>query len=104
MRVTRAVLVALAAAAGPAVAHDWYGELRDSKGDWCCNGQDCRRVEGCRIDGREGLAIAGACRPIDGSKVLPIPSPDGAAHACWIPDPRPARPPILRCILLPGSA
>ena len=43
--------------------------------------------------------------PIDPAKVLPLPSPDGKAHACfeynWL-DGKPL-PPTMRCIILPGS-
>lgn len=104
MRGLLGILGLAAALVGPAWAHDWYTDLRDGEGNRCCSVTDCLRAENCRIDGREGLSWAGACRPIDWSKVLPLPSPDGAAHVCWIPHPLPAQPPLVRCIVLPGSA
>ena len=92
--------------ASPAVTHDWYEELRSLSGERCCDARDCGRVGLClRADRHEGLLVGGVCHPIPWDKVLPVPSPDGAAHACWSKQDNysPIGPPF-RCVILPGSA
>ncbi len=94
--------LALAPAASPARAHDWYTGLRDSGGKSCCSHQDCRPVGLCVLpDRKEGLLIEGACRPIPRDKLLGVASPDGGAHACW--NHREGQPNLL-CVILPGEA
>jgi hypothetical protein len=54
--------------------------------------------------GTEGLVLApGTCSPIDWSKVLRLPSPDGQAHACTAISRAPPGV-AARCIVLPGEA
>lgn len=88
-----------------ASAHDWYEGLRSPAGGSCCNGQDCRPVAECiTADKREGIELKpGTCSPINYSKVLAMPSPDGKTHACTGPS---VHPPgvVARCIILGGSA
>ncbi len=97
----------------PAAAHDWFSELVNRYGHPCCTGEDCGRTALCRLaDGREGILVAGQCRPIPWDKVLDLPSPDGAAYVCagglkdrWrtLP-PEATLPPQIVCVILPGSA
>jgi hypothetical protein len=95
------VVLVLLASAAPAGAHDWYSDLRDSKGALCCNARDCHPVGQCvRPDRTEGLVIGGECRPIPWDKVLGVASPDGGAHACWG---RVRGRPNVRCVILPGE-
>src|SRR5262245_46735141 len=99
---TGLILLVLLAAAPPAWAHSWYTGLRNRSGVDCCGDWDCRPVGLCVLpDRKEGLVIQGICRPIPWDKVLPLPSPDGSAHACWEPF---GRPPPVRCVILPGEA
>jgi hypothetical protein len=93
--------------AGMAQAHDWYEGLRDRAGQSCCNGRDCRPVGLCVDQGQhEGLLIDGTCYPIPASKVLPLSSPDGSAHACYIevPSLHGRKVPFFHCVILPGSS
>ena len=99
--------VMLVAAAAPSLAraHDWYTELRSPSGVECCGGRDCRPVP-YRLNpdtGQEEIEAIEAWRPVERDKVLPFPSPDGGAHACW-DDPWGGRKPAFRCIVLPGMA
>jgi hypothetical protein len=103
-------LLALAcvAFAAPASSHGWYSELRSPQGERCCNDRDCRAVDH-RYNLQSGqleIEILQQWVPIDPAKVLPLPSPDGKAHACfaynWF-DGKPL-PPTMRCIILPGSS
>jgi hypothetical protein len=103
------VLLALASsvAANPAGAHGWYKSLRHKDGTACCDEGDCRPVDLCVCGGgRECLLVDGSCVPIPWERVLPLPAPDGRAHACWPKDPDVAGStrPILICVVLPGSA
>jgi hypothetical protein len=82
--VLAAMLVA-AAAPSLARAHDWYTGLRSPSGVECCGGRDCRPVP-FRLNpdtGQEEIEANEAWRPVERDKVLPVPSPDGKAHACW---------------------
>ena len=90
---------------GIATAHDWYGELKTPNGGSCCGNRDCKPVDFCVTDkGTEGLVLApGTCSPIDWSKVLRLPSPDGQAHACTAISRAPPGV-AARCIVLPGEA
>lgn len=97
-RVCLAALALLSTA--PAHAHDWYSGLKRPDGGSCCNGKDCSAVRMCVQDGHEGVEINGKCRPIEWSKVLPMPSPDGQAHACH----GPGEDPLVYCYILPGEA
>ena len=95
------LLLFAAASAAPAQAHGWYTGLRDGIGRSCCDDRDCRPVGLCVLpDRKEGLLIAGVCRPIPWDKVLGVVSPDGGAHACWQPV---GRRPNIRCVILPGE-
>lgn len=89
-----------AALSSDAFAHDFYSGLKRPDGGSCCNGKDCTPVQMCVRDGREGVEIEGACRPIEWSKVLPMLSPDGQAHACHSA----GADPIIYCLILPGAA
>ena len=88
----------------PVAAHSWYQNLYDPNGRPCCNEQDCRPVEACRVrDGTLGILIDGRCIAIPWQQVVNTPSPDNRAHACWVrillvPHP------IIRCVVLPGEA
>ncbi|MFO1068320.1 MAG: hypothetical protein U1E14_07325 [Geminicoccaceae bacterium] len=97
-----ALSAGLLAAPMPTEAHDWYMQLTDRNGRPCCNGKDCQPVASCVLPNeRDGLLIGDSCLPVPWDKVLDIPSPDGVAHACWIP---------LRggsevlCVILPDDA
>ena len=95
------LLLLTLAPAPPARAHDWYTGLRDTAGRSCCSDRDCRPVGLCVLpDGKEGLLIGSACRPIPWDKVLGVASPDGGAHACWYG--RGRRLTVL-CVILPGA-
>lgn len=96
------LLISLSVAHG----HDWYTDLRNNDGTACCNDRDCRPVDVCRLsDGREGIDVLGACRPIPWDLVLPVPSPDGQHHACWWVVNGPYGPePRFRCVILAGGA
>ena len=85
----------LIAAAAPSLggAHDWYTGLRSPTGIECCGERDSRPA---------GISDE-AWRPVEYDKVLPFPSPDGGAHACW-GDPWGGKKPAFRCIILPGTA
>lgn len=106
-----ALLIGLPVA--PAAAHDWFSDLVNRYGHPCCNGEDCGRTVLCRLlDDREGIVVAGQCRPIPWDKVLDLPSPDAAAYVCaggleerWrtLP-PEATLPPQIVCVILPGSA
>jgi hypothetical protein len=103
MRLPVLIMVLVAAAPWPAVAHDWYEGLRSPHGADCCGGRDCRPVP-YHLNpetGQEEIKANGAWWPIDYGKVLPFPSPDSSAHACWI---SPVGIPAFICIILPGMA
>lgn len=89
-----------------ASAHDWYSDLRNARGGSCCNGKDCREVAECITPKkREGLELKpGVCSPIDYSRVLPMPSPDGKSHACTGPSISEPGGVAARCIVLGASA
>lgn len=93
--------------AGAAGAHDWYEGLRDRAGHSCCGGRDCRPVGLC-VDPtqHEGLLIDDSCYPMPAGKVLPLPSPDGRAHACYSEGPSAFGRKVLffYCVILPGSS
>jgi hypothetical protein len=77
-----------------ASAHDWYTGLTSPTGERCCNGQS-RQLE---------LGIGGNWYPIESSKLLSVPSPDGQAHTCFERHWRERRmTPMFRCIILPGE-
>ena len=66
--------------------HDWHSDLSDKYGVSCRGGEDCKPTAMCRLpDGREGIVVLAACRPIPWDKVLGVPSPDGRAHVCAVP-------------------
>jgi len=94
-------------AAASADAHDWYEGLRHPGGMACCDSGDCRPVDFCVCAGqRECLLVDGSCVPVPWDRVLPLPAPDGRAHACWPNDsdvPGSTRP-VLICVILPGTA
>ena len=105
MRCLPVLIIVLVAAAAPlpAAAHDWYGGLRSPRGVDCCGGRDCRPVP-YRLNaetGREEIEANRAWWPVEYDKVLPFPSPDGSAHACWVSL---VGPPAFICIILPGMA
>src|SRR4051794_18172413 len=102
------VLIAgLAMAATPASAHDWYQGLKSPGGDRCCLGGDCPPVEERYnpLTHHTEVGIEGQWVPVDPAKLVNVPSPDGAAHACyeryWMLQ---KMTPIVRCIILPGDA
>ncbi len=107
MRPELALLAALAATIpAPAAAHDWYEGLRSPGGERCCTGRDCQRVdhrynpETRRLE----LGIEGVWVPVDPARLVAVPSPDGAAHACferhWMLK---KMTPVVRCFILPGE-
>lgn len=89
-----------------ASAHDWYAGLTSPTGERCCNGLDCEAVDQ-RYNGQSRqleLGIGGNWYPIESSKLLSVPSPDGQAHACFERHWRERRmTPVFRCIILPGE-
>ena len=90
----------LIAAAAPSLggAHDWYTGLRSPTGIECCGERDCRPVP-YRLNPdtrQEEIEANEAWRPVEYDKVLPFPSPDGGAHACW-GDPWGGKKPGIRC-------
>ncbi len=103
MRAPLAAFLCLSGLAAPASAHDWYGGLRNGRGELCCNALDCEPVAPCTTsEGREGLAFLGSCRAIPWERVLPMASPDGRAHVCaWRHPTIGAR---IVCVILPGDA
>jgi hypothetical protein len=98
---TLAALAYLAPAG--AEGHDWYSGLTDKYGVSCCGGQDCKPTAMCRLpNGREGIIVLDACRPIPWDKVLPISSPDGRAHVCAVPS-RNGGGALVMCVILGGG-
>jgi hypothetical protein len=103
MRLPTSIMLLAVAAVQSAAAHDWYSGLHSPKGVDCCGGQECRPVP-YRLNTeteREEIEANGAWWPVEYDKVLPLSSPDGSAHACWI---GPWGKPFFRCIILPGLA
>ena len=102
-----AAALCLVSWASTADAHDWYSNLVSPSGEPCCDGRDCRPVES-RYNPqsrRLELGIDGVWAPVDPGKVLPIPSADGNAHACFARLWRKGEmTPLFRCIILPGEA
>jgi hypothetical protein len=83
MRPMILMALALSVAISPAGAHGWYKSLRHKDGTACCGEGDCRPVDLCVCaDRRECLPVDGSCVPIPWERVLPLPAPDGRAHAC----------------------
>jgi hypothetical protein len=86
--------------ASPAEAHDWYKELiiPGSKQS-CCNDRDCHPVPDCSSLGdlHRGVVIEGRCIEVAPQNVLPMDSPDGAAHACFSG----TTPITIRCAVFP---
>jgi hypothetical protein len=72
--------------AGPATAHDWYSDLKTPQGLSCCSDRDCHPV-GYRYSRETGheIEILGYWVHIDPSVILPVSSPDGQTHACYMP-------------------
>jgi len=107
MRTGPALALAALLWAAPALAHEWYTDLRSADGASCCNGQDCEATPLCvGPKGHEGLLLRTICFPIPWDRVLDVPSPDGDAHVCWENHPdhySPVRP-TIRCVILPGTA
>jgi hypothetical protein len=73
----------------------------------CCTSRDCRPVDH-RYDPRSRrleVGIGGSWVPVDPAKLVAVPSPDGAAHACfeWNWTGR-RMAPVIRCVILPGEA
>ena len=108
-----ALLAALALSAAscavpaPAAAHDWYEGLSSPGGEPCCTDRDCQAVDH-RLDPatrRLEVGIEGVWVPVDPARLVSVPSPDGAAHACferrWT---RNRMTPVVRCVILPGEA
>jgi hypothetical protein len=87
-------------------AHDWYAGLTSCTGERCCNGLDCEAVDQ-RYNGQSRqleLEIGGNWYPIESSKLLSVPCPDGQAHAGFERHWRERRmTPVFRCIILPGE-
>ncbi len=104
----RSVLAALAFVLIPTAsgAHDWYSGLtQPGTSISCCDDRDCEKVSYCTTaEGKEGLSMEGFCRPIDWSRVLPMPSPDGEPHACWSRAGTDRANAFIYCIILGGSA
>ena len=99
---TLAALACLAPAG--AEGHDWYSDLNDKYGVSCCGGEDCKPTAMCHLaDGREGIVVLDACRPIPWDKVLGVPSPDGRAHVCAVPS-RNGGGALVLCVILAGGA
>lgn len=98
------VPLALGLLAAPAAAHDWYTGLASPSGERCCTENECEPVDH-RYDPeshRLEVGINGVWVPVDPAKVVAVPSPDGAAHACferhWMVR---KMTPLIRCIILP---
>jgi hypothetical protein len=61
------------------LAHDIYSNLRDSAGNSCCNGQDCKPVEATVLpDGNYYLPASNEIIPAE----MATPSPDDRFHHC----------------------
>jgi hypothetical protein len=108
MRWRLSLLVALfCAVASAAQAHGWYEGLIAPSGGSCCNGRDCRPVS-YRYEpqtGRLEVQIEGTWIAVNPATLLPIPSPDGQAHACfWHTWQGQKMMPMLRCVIMPGEA
>jgi hypothetical protein len=102
----RTVIALALLAAAPAQAHSWYSELKDSDGASCCSTRDCQPVGDCTTPSvREGVVIDGKCFAIPYAKVLPLPSPDGHTHACFMRHHTLGGEmnPIFRCIIRAGE-
>ena len=102
------ILVVSALLMQTAAAHDWYGYLQAPDGSNCCNDQDCERVP-VRTNaetGEQELLLGESWTTIDWAKVLPDPSPDNGAHACWWRswEGRDRMVPVIRCIIMPGMS
>lgn len=105
MRGSAAVAVGVLLLAGQAEAHDWYGDLRTSEGRSCCGGQDCRPVE-YRYSVEQGhqIRIGDQWFPVAPKTILPVSSPDGRTHACYLDPDGNGKRPIILCVVLPGTA
>src|SRR3954471_538701 len=101
----RTCALAALACLAPAGAegHGWHSGLKDRYGVSCCGGEDCRPTAMCRLpDGREGIVVLDACRPIPWDKVLDVASPDGGTHVCAVPS-RNGGGVLVVCVVLGGS-
>jgi hypothetical protein len=103
------LLLVLSLSPRAADAHDWYwGLASPATGERCCTDRDCQAVGHRYSPEGHGLEveIEGAWVPVAPGTLLPIPSPDGRAHACfwrrWTLDRRMV--PEIRCVILPGEA
>jgi hypothetical protein len=95
------MIVATAASALPASAHEWYTGLRSPDGMSCCMSGTAAPWRIASTATREEIQANGAWYPVEYDKVLPFSSPDGGYHACWC---NAAGRPDFRCIMLPGMA
>lgn len=84
--VPTAVMLAACLFSSAASSHDWYTELkRPDTGGSCCSGVDCHKVDPCKVNDRElGAMLDGVCERLPRDKVLPLSSPDGELHVCYI--------------------
>lgn len=98
---------------GQVLAHDWYSDLKNSKGSLCCGGDDCAPYPYRHTPGETGyeLLINGRWWPVPSEAVLGMFSPDDQAHACCFygnargtKNGCEAREPVsFRCVVLPGQ-
>jgi hypothetical protein len=106
MNVLWRIVFVFALLAPAAEAHDWYEALRAPDGSACCNGHDCERVSVRTNDetGDQELLLGESWTKVDWAKVLPDPSPDSKAHACWWRswEGNDRMTPVVRCIIMPG--
>jgi hypothetical protein len=106
--VAGSVLLAVSCAtlAPTAGAHDWYEDLKAPRGGMCCTDRDCQPVDH-RYNPekrRTEVGIDGTWVPVDPAELVPVPSVDGSAHACF--ERRWAlgkMTPVIRCVILPGE-
>jgi hypothetical protein len=90
-----------------ASAHDWFGDLKSPTGERCCTDRDCRPADhrynpqSHRLE----IGVEGFWLPVDPATVVPTPSADGNAYACyayhWLNKQK--LPPLVRCVILPGE-
>jgi hypothetical protein len=76
---TLLAVIALLCFSSTVLAHDIYSNLRDRDGHLCCNGQDCKPVEGKVLpNGSYYLPDSGEIIPAD----MATPSPGNRFHHC----------------------
>ena len=107
MRALLPVLTMTLLGPAPVGAHGWLTGLTSPGGELCCDDRDCPAVDHrySREAGQLEVLIDGRWIAVDPATLVPIPTPDGQAHACygrsWTNN---VMTPVVRCVILPGEA